>query len=97
MPPHQQTMRAMLDWSFDLLSPELQKLFCQLSVFPGSFTIPEAEAVCAIRKYTGRIDSPWWTSPCLNNIPVQTANPNFRMLRQSYVNMPWSAEVELAN
>jgi predicted ATPase len=46
MPPHQQTMRAMLDWSFELLSPELQKLFCQLSVFPGSFSITEARAFC---------------------------------------------------
>jgi predicted ATPase len=46
MPPHQETMRAMLDWSFDLLSPELQTLFCQLSVFPDSFSISEAELVC---------------------------------------------------
>jgi predicted ATPase len=44
MPPHQQTMRAMLDWSFDLLSPDLQSFFCQLSVFPESFTIADVEA-----------------------------------------------------
>jgi len=46
MPSHQQTMRAMLDWSFELLSTELQTLFCQLSVFPGSFSISEAKSVC---------------------------------------------------
>jgi len=46
MPPHQQTMRAMLNWSFDLLSPKLQTLFCQLSVFPGSFSVSEAKSVC---------------------------------------------------
>ncbi len=46
MPVHQQTMRAMLDWSFNLLSPELQNLFCQLAVFPESFSIKDAESVC---------------------------------------------------
>lgn len=48
MPPHQQTIRAMLDWSFHLLSPELQACFCELSVFPDRFTISEAEDVCSM-------------------------------------------------
>lgn len=48
MPPHQQTIRAMLDWSFNLLSPELQNCFCALSVFPGQFTLSEAEAICSM-------------------------------------------------
>ena len=43
MPPHQQTLRAMLDWSFDLLSPELRSLFCCISVFPGGFSLEEAQ------------------------------------------------------
>lgn len=47
MPPHQQTMRAMLNWSFDLLSLEQQTLFCKLSVFSGCFTISEAKTVCS--------------------------------------------------
>jgi predicted ATPase len=46
MPPHQQSMRAMLDRSFELLSREQQNLFCQLSIFSGSFTADEARAVC---------------------------------------------------
>ncbi len=46
MPVHQQTMRAVLDWSFNLLSPGLQNFFCQLAVFPGSFSIADAESVC---------------------------------------------------
>jgi predicted ATPase len=49
MPPHQQTIRAMLDWSFNLLSPELQTCFCQLSVFSCSFTLSEAEVVCSMK------------------------------------------------
>jgi hypothetical protein len=48
MNPHQQTMRAMLDSSFELLSPELKELFCQLSAFPGSFSLSEAGAISTI-------------------------------------------------
>ena len=50
MPAHQQGLRAMLDWSFALLSPELQTLFCQLADFSGSFSIAEAEELCAGRE-----------------------------------------------
>ncbi|MBN2388579.1 MAG: hypothetical protein JXB85_16300 [Anaerolineales bacterium] len=53
MPARQQGIRAMLDWSFKLLPPELQAFFCQLSVFPGSFTIAEAETLCAVEEVQG--------------------------------------------
>jgi predicted ATPase/class 3 adenylate cyclase len=43
----QQTMRATLAWSEDLLNPEEQRLFRSLSVFGGGFTLEAAEAVCA--------------------------------------------------
>jgi predicted ATPase len=43
MPPHQQTLRIMLDWSYNLLPPDLQRLFCRLSMFQESFTVSEAE------------------------------------------------------
>jgi len=46
LPPHQQNLRAMFDWSFNLLVPELQTLFCQIAVFPAGFTIGEARAIC---------------------------------------------------
>ena len=45
--PHQQTLRATTQWSYDLCSPEEQRLWARLSVFAGSFDIPAAEAVCA--------------------------------------------------
>jgi predicted ATPase len=44
--PRQQTLRALLDWSHDLLSPDEQRLFGHLSVFCCGFTLAAVEAVC---------------------------------------------------
>ncbi len=46
-PTRQQTLRAALDWSYDLLSDPERDLFNRLSVFAGGFTLEEAEQVCA--------------------------------------------------
>ncbi|HEY6485546.1 MAG TPA: helix-turn-helix domain-containing protein [Candidatus Cybelea sp.] len=43
--PHQQTMRAAIDWSFDLLAPREQQLYEWLSVFSGGCTLEGAVAV----------------------------------------------------
>jgi predicted ATPase/class 3 adenylate cyclase len=43
----QQTMRATLAWSEDLLTPEQQRLFQRLAVFVSGWTLAAAEAVCA--------------------------------------------------
>ncbi len=40
-----QTLLAMLDWSYDLLSEREQTVLRQLSIFAGDFTIEAAEAV----------------------------------------------------
>lgn len=45
--PRHQTLRALLDWSFDLLDEAEKHLFARLSVFPGGWTLAAAEAVCA--------------------------------------------------
>jgi predicted ATPase/DNA-binding SARP family transcriptional activator len=47
-PRHQQTLRMTLDWSYDLLDREMQRLFAQLGVFAGGCTLATAEAVCQI-------------------------------------------------
>jgi predicted ATPase len=44
--PRQQTLRATIEWSYDLLEPEEQRLFRALSVFAGGCTYGSAEAVC---------------------------------------------------
>jgi predicted ATPase len=45
--PRHQTMRALIDWSYDLLLPPEQRLFEQLSVFAGGCTLASAATVCA--------------------------------------------------
>jgi predicted ATPase/class 3 adenylate cyclase len=43
--PRQQTLRATIEWSYDLLSEEEQQLFRRLSVFAGGCTVEAAEEV----------------------------------------------------
>ncbi len=44
--PRQQTMRALIDWSHDLLSEQEQQLFRRLAIFAGGWTLEASEAVC---------------------------------------------------
>jgi predicted ATPase len=43
--PRQQTLRATIEWSYDLLIPEEQLLFARLGVFAGGCTLEAAEQV----------------------------------------------------
>jgi predicted ATPase len=52
---HQQTLRATLDWSFDLLPEPERILLRRLSVFAGGFTMDAAEDVC-VRNDAGDVD-----------------------------------------
>src|SRR5207245_8855082 len=45
--PRQQTLRATVDWSYELLDPSERKLFRRLSVFAGGFALADVESVCA--------------------------------------------------
>jgi predicted ATPase/class 3 adenylate cyclase len=45
--PRQQTLRALVDWSYDLLSEDEQMLFRYVSVFAGGWTFDAVETVCA--------------------------------------------------
>ncbi len=42
----QQTLRAAVDWSYDLLTEEEKILFNRLSVFTGSFALESVEDIC---------------------------------------------------
>ena len=47
LPERQQTMRAAIAWSEELLAPAEQTMLRRLAVFTGGWTLPAAEAVCA--------------------------------------------------
>src|SRR5439155_24144669 len=46
VPERQRTLRATIEWSYDLLEEEERRLFTTLAVFAGGFTLEAAEAVC---------------------------------------------------
>jgi predicted ATPase/class 3 adenylate cyclase len=45
--PRQQTLRALIDWSYDLLDDRERILLGRLAVFAGGFTLEAAEAACS--------------------------------------------------
>jgi predicted ATPase/class 3 adenylate cyclase/Tfp pilus assembly protein PilF len=47
LPARQQTLRAAIEWSHDLLTAEDRALFARLAVFAGGCTLEAAEVVCA--------------------------------------------------
>jgi predicted ATPase/DNA-binding SARP family transcriptional activator len=46
LPARQRTLRATIDWSYELLGAEEQALFSRLAIFRGGCTLDAAEAVC---------------------------------------------------
>ena len=51
--PRQQTLRALIDWSYQLLTERERLLFRRLAVFVGGWTLEAAEAICGF----GEIES----------------------------------------
>ncbi len=45
--PRQQTLRALIDWSYDLLTGNERLLLRRLSIFSGGWTLEAAEEICA--------------------------------------------------
>ncbi|MBI1173468.1 hypothetical protein GC209_18940 [bacterium] len=43
--PRQQTLQAVLEWSYRLLAPDAQDTLRQISIFPGEFTLASAHSV----------------------------------------------------
>ncbi len=46
LPARQQTMRATITWSYDLLDTDERRVLERASIFAGGFTLAAAEAVC---------------------------------------------------
>ena len=46
-PPRQQTLRATLDWSFDLLTEQERAVLRRLAIFSGGFTLEAASSVAS--------------------------------------------------
>jgi predicted ATPase len=51
-PARQRTLRATIEWSYELLDPAEQQLFRRISVFRGSFSLAAAEAICTVELET---------------------------------------------
>ena len=48
--PRQQTLKALIDWSYDLLSDQEKMLWERLSVFSGGWSLESAEEICSDEK-----------------------------------------------
>ena len=51
--PRQQTLEALVDWSYDLLTGAERSLFRRVSVFVDGFDLTAAESVCALGDVAG--------------------------------------------
>ncbi len=57
--PRQQTLRALIDWSYDLLTDQEKTLLLQLSAFAGGWTLSAAEGVCSGDTMEGETIEEW--------------------------------------
>ena len=67
--PRQQTLRALIDWSYDLLSEPERTLLMRLSVFSSGWTLEAAEAVCSVQ-YSVFSSQSQSTEYCLLNTEI---------------------------
>jgi predicted ATPase/predicted Ser/Thr protein kinase len=84
LPQRQHTLRATLDWSFNLLDARHQKLFRRMAVFVGGATVEAIEAVCDTRQDL-QIDL-WGAiellvdNSLIRRVSAEDAEPRFTML-----------------
>jgi predicted ATPase/class 3 adenylate cyclase len=54
--PRQQTLRALIEWSYDLLSDSEKALFLKLAVFSGGWSLEAVEAICGVERSVSVLD-----------------------------------------
>lgn len=81
--PRHKTLRALVDWSYDLLVAEERAALRRLSVFAGGFTLDSAKSVCRDRVLNG-FDTVELLASLVNKSLVQfepeTEPPRYRLL-----------------
>jgi non-specific serine/threonine protein kinase len=80
LPARQQTMRAAIAWSYELLPPELQRLFRHLAIFTGGWTIEAAAAVMGLDEATMLAELETLVDQSLVRPVAGDAEPRFTML-----------------
>ena len=78
--PRQRTLRALIDWSYDLLTDPEKLLFQRLSVFAGGWTLEAAEAVCADEQLSESDVLDLLTRLVEKSLVVVDVNERYRML-----------------
>ncbi len=98
-PDRQSTLRATLDWSWDLLSPLEQMAFAQLSVFRGGFTLDAVDEVLAF----GDAHVDCWKADLVQallekSLVRSTGNARFDMLLsvREYAESRWLGSLDAA-
>jgi len=80
-PPRQQTLRALVDWSYSLLSPEEQTLLAVLAVFAGGWTVDAARLLMELSTGKPAKVEPWLATLHKESlISEQTDGRRFSML-----------------
>jgi len=82
LPSRQRTLRSAVDWSYQLLTRDEQRLFARLCVFAGGWMLEAAEAICAVQ---GELNVLEGLASLLDKSLVQQeempdGEPRFRML-----------------
>ncbi|MFF4400038.1 BTAD domain-containing putative transcriptional regulator [Streptomyces sp. NPDC001480] len=82
--PRQQTLRAVVDWSWELLDERERTVLREVSVFAGGWDLPAAEAVCTgpVADLIGALvdKSLIVAAPCERDGPAHDGGMRYRML-----------------
>ncbi len=80
LPTRQQTLRATIAWSYDLLSEQEQMLFRRLGVFMGGWRLEAAEAVAGLGTETLNLLSGLIDKSLISFVAGEDAPPHYSML-----------------